>query len=929
MAIQNDFTIYPATKVVRHTANNNVYQVSAFYSWLMNTFDEPGYLTYPTPMKYSTPTSYTMLNGWFLDNGDGSNILQYLTGGSILTSGYGTASDPIRMVELDNGGTNYVDCVAGDKDKPVTADGTTIGPLLAYKNDYPTDGTTGRWWIRDSRGTPAALEDNDIMDVTGGTGGGDSVGVDDSGDEIYCNIYTIASFPGSPNPQVYIYQNHPVSGTPVRISEWSAFTNWDRGSIDVLIPVQLGGDLINSGLVDAFVRQSGDSFTYVNADLSSGARTPIATETARDEVNITKGEHYLLYDAEAGGGFAVGDVIQNVATNSGTVPSWYAEVVSNNDYGSEGCLTLRGLRGTITNNADIYVSTTIRGVANGTPGDTYGTWDGEVGSPIAGDLGKILIGGTTGAKRILRGFQDDGTTGKYVCDANHAAGVTGDSRNTYYRAFNATEAISAVGDGGTMNVTSNLASTTLISGYSDITIGHINGTVAAGTFSGDFIIGEKVTWDAGASSGILVKTNNSTSLTLANVTSPDTITGDTITGQSSAKTCVASGNLVDANTATFAFTQQALFTYTTFIEGGSIYEGGRSLSDIYAYLQFICRDGNTDDFYISNGATITTTDKQAYLRADSTHAISKVAPFGTLAGVVFFGAQGVWIQGMSSSDTNNIKLTDHTTNARQPYASINIIVSNTRQYDTIAVYLEDGATTLPDKNTYWSHNSENIQGDSLFTMISGDAPINFPIDTPSDGAFIAVDTSANEEHRYRYASWLGSGLTLVTAHSGIGVTGTSGTILVDESALFYTWGIKRGDIIRNVTYSGWGYVTNTPTAASGDEVAITTTQLTTATKMWAVSDNYELNTLVVTYTSSDTFFVPYVDDREVTGTDASPGSVTVNILYDVDRPVVIVARDVIDTSGYTPIQPFKTTSDITSAGMNVSVIRTEDEVYSS
>src|SRR3989338_3325447 len=115
MAIQNDFTIYTKTKVIRHTSGTTVYSAVAFYSYLMTTFDEPGFLTYQTPIKFNTPTSFTMLNGWFLDDGDGNtgdsedgHILQYLTGGGIDTSGYSTISDPILMADLQTSTADFV-----------------------------------------------------------------------------------------------------------------------------------------------------------------------------------------------------------------------------------------------------------------------------------------------------------------------------------------------------------------------------------------------------------------------------------------------------------------------------------------------------------------------------------------------------------------------------------------------------------------------------------------------------------------------------------------------------------------------------------------------------------------------------------------------------------------------------------------------------
>ena len=54
------------------------------------------------------------LNGWFLDNGDGSNILNYLKEGGIDTSGYTTVDDPVYFLQCD---TVTADFIAADKDK--------------------------------------------------------------------------------------------------------------------------------------------------------------------------------------------------------------------------------------------------------------------------------------------------------------------------------------------------------------------------------------------------------------------------------------------------------------------------------------------------------------------------------------------------------------------------------------------------------------------------------------------------------------------------------------------------------------------------------------------------------------------------------------------------------------------------------------------
>ncbi len=93
---------------------------------------------------------------------------------------------------------------------------------------------------------------------------------------------------------------------------------------------------------------------------------------------------------------------------------------------------------------------------------------------------------------------------------------------------------------------------------------------------------------------------------------------------------------------------------------------------------------------------------------------------------------------------------------------------------------------------------------------------------------------------------------------------------------------------------------------------------------WSAAQAYEIHSLVQTYDASDTFFIPYMDFRETTGTDGTPGSQTVTVLYAANREVVIEVRNV---ESSTQIIPFKTTGTITSSGLTQSVIRNEDTVY--
>lgn len=918
MAIQNDFTIYPESKVIRHTSGTTVYSAVAFYSWLMDTFDEPGYLTYEVPIRFNTPTSFTMINSWYLDNGDGSNILQYLSSGGIDTTGYSTASDPIYMLDMD--GTT--DFVSSDKDNVITDDASDVGPLLAYINDYPTAGSA-RIWVRDTNSN-GTIADSSVIATTSGTGAGTANGASVSGDEVYHNLFTIASFPGSPDPQVYVYQQHPADSTQrVRIAEWSAFTNWDRGSIDVLFPVRLGGSLVDSGNIKTFVRQTGDTFTFVESTLNTSGRTPIATETSADEVNITEGEHYLLYSGSNTGSFSDGDVITDVQLSSGTPPTWYAEVVSVTEFTdtTTGLLELRGLRGTIGTGETIYVDDVSEGTTNGSPGDTKIEWSSGT-DPTT--LGQVMTGGTSGAKRLLRGvdaaenvavLQDDPT------------GVTGTSRDAYYLDFSNGETVTGASDG---SVTLESASNTLISGFNDVTVAHVNGTVPTGSFTGTFTRGERVTWNTGSSSAILVDYVTDTSVTLANVDSTDEpVSTDVFVGDLSGAQATASAGLTDANTEDYNFSLQSAFNYSVFVEGGSIYNTGRSLTDIYAYLQYYVRDGQSISdriIYTSDGSSITEVAAEEYIKADSTYSSTKQAPFGTLAGGVFFGAQGVWIEGMRSADENNIKLTDATGTLREPFTSVTVSVTNTRADDRIAIYPEAGSTTLPDKDQYTSHATLNTQGRSLFDQDAASSLPGLPNDTPQSGTFIVVDSSADEEHRYRYDSYVNTGgdgddgqFTLPTALTGTSDGTTSGQTLEDASENWSS-SVFVGDIVRNTTTDQWGYVTNVDNAASG----IVTTTLLNDGSGWTAGDAYNFHSLVVAYDGTDTFFVPYIDTIEDTGTDGTPGSISVTLTYVQDREVVIEARNV---EASTQIVPFKTTGQITSSGLTQSVIRTEDTVY--
>jgi hypothetical protein len=860
MAIGDDFAIDYTNKRIYHVSGTTVYSVNALYSWLMDTFDELTQMDDPVPMSAQTPTEYTMINGWFIDDASSYyGTIKFLNGGAIKTSGY---AGQIQVLTLS--ATGYTNCVSTDIGKMVTDDGANTGNLLAFDN------TARKWWIR----WTSTIASASVMAIVTGTGAGTAAANSVSGEDLYANVYTLGTIESAPYAQIYIFQ----AGN--RISEWSNLSNWDRGHIDVLIKVKEAGTEIDGAVITVFIRQSGDLYDNYEIDLTAGGRNAVPLGTS-DDLNEDTGDYYLLYDAKIASFTTMNQIV------TGGTSGAYAELIAVTDWGTTGLMTLKGVRGTFQDNETITGSANGSATVNGTIGDTYGTYSAV---SVQLTIGLVCTGGTSGAKRILRGIQSDGTTGKYVFQVSTTA--TGSARTPYYKNFSSGETIT---DTATGSVTSGSASTTIISGWDDITIAFVNGTVAVGTITGTYTPGERVTYTGGEA--ILLKAVAGT-LTLGNVTNT-ALNTKVITGDISGATCTASADLVSAHTMDKAFEQQSAYPYDVIVNAGSIYQAGRTLAQVYQYFKFVCRDGSTFQMYTVAAGVITKLDGQEYIIAYSGYSPSKAAPLGTFAGGKYFGAQGVWIEGMATGQSYSYK--DSNGVVRDPYVSVAISITNTISGDRISVFRTTGGTI----NEAMYYSGTNATGDTTFKTTG-----TLATDTPASGVVRVVQVSTNEKQRYRYASWSGSVLTLETGASGTADTGSTATTLVDTTGSFDVY-VKVGDRIRNTTDN-----------SRGDVIAIISSSQLTAplsggtNNYWSVNNNYYTNRLDRTYASgTDTAYVPFID-REATTT-----SVVQSILYAADRDVLIRARNKTAT-----ILPFETTGIVTTAGLSVAVIRTPDAI---
>lgn len=282
---------------------------------------------------------------------------------------------------------------------------------------------------------------------------------------------------------------------------------------------------------------------------------------------------------------------------------------------------------------------------------------------------------------------------------------------------------------------------------------------------------------------------------------------------------------------------------------------------------------------------------------------TKQSPFGTFAGGTMFAAPGVWLTNYATGQS--FQLIDDDGVVQNPPTRVTIAVTNTRLGDRVSVFRELPAGTL-DKDDY----AATVQTAGATSLIAG---TTLSTEHPASGAVRLVDADggATPEYRLRYTSFTGTTFTLFNLTGLTADVATSSTNLQDTGANFVTNGVKVGDLIRNTTEGVIAYV-----VAVVDEDNLTTTPVTD----WS-GDSYEIGTLPITTTVSDNIYVPFIDAYETVGTDGTPGSESVEIIYAADVDVKVRVRQ----AG--SILPFETSGTVGTGGLSVAAIRTADSIY--
>jgi hypothetical protein len=366
-AIAADWTIDLTYETIKHTSGSTVYTVNHLYSYLLDYFDELGFLDDQIPMSASTPTEYNLINGWFIND----SSFEYLTGGAITTVGQNTE---VYALTFQSGG--YTSAVSGDLTKLVINGGSThTGRLLDYDN------TRRIWWVRKVLSTFTA----EAVTITSGTGAGTTTSVA-TGESSWGNIYTLGTIVAGTSLDVY--QND------VQITPW-----WSANHIDILVKTKESGVEIDSGNLTVLARIYGSLYDHFVIDASSG-RSPVPLAAFSDGNNQTIEATVAAYSGitfnfgasshDVGGGPAPYDVEIDGGGNTLLQIYEYLKYVTR----SGSSTTLNGVNGEYyVAVGDIRFNYDLEAVANFTQGERI---NANGGTSIYGYLVSLIDNGTTG-----------------------------------------------------------------------------------------------------------------------------------------------------------------------------------------------------------------------------------------------------------------------------------------------------------------------------------------------------------------------------------------------------------------------------------------------------------------------------------------------------------------------------------------------------
>jgi hypothetical protein len=979
VAIADDFTVDLVDKKIltTQTAVNgifpNIYSMNELYVFLQDFFDEPDRMDDDIPLSAQTPTEYTMLNTWFIDD----DTIKSLFGGSLITTGWTyAASAGITALRWTTGSSDAP--IAGDIGVTLTGGtSTATGVLLAV------DTVRRIAWVRNDSANQ--FDDNENVTGTGVDLQTETTDGFATGDSGWANLFSLGTIPAE--SELYVVQENnffyvpSATAVPTTLTSWwdtdvvftdpRGFGGAGSGQIDLMVKVRETSALIDSGKLSVYARQYSKTFDFFSITSSStgAGRNPIPLSAGDDLNNITEYDR-INYVSFTGNDLELGDVILLNATSKNTavlldVPPSVTPAADTIGYYLIG------------KDLTDFVDATVYDVK----GDT-GTFT------IERDAGEDVAGAAT----ETTGTKTDDTTNAVSAGASDMALVPAATNTSGYYFGYATkfdQVILTLGTSGTGTYTLTWEYSTGADGWSALTVTDNTGdyknapavytidiaeTDIPADWATDTIdsVGPIYWIRARSDAGTVTINPLGTQAWIAGANGPKVLTDVTSTFGQALRDIDNDGNneeyscVIDCNLQLLAAVYERLKYITrrgatqelddgatiTDVQGehyvsiGDILvnydlEGGAALVEgelvevegaatNNAILTSLHDQGTTgflilrkvkgtfanDDIIQSNASPA---NEVTQLNASETIVPVKASPLATFAGGTMFTARGVVLDNVNNAEANNYQVVTSDGLTVNPPQTVTVLVQNLLAQDRVAVFRLTGAGLIIDKTEYSSAATGNAQDNEAFivsTTISTEAPTGGATDLA--GVFRVVDNLDSEEQRYRYASYTAATFTLVGASNNAGsVTTTDATgVTLNDSAGSFQAGpddIQIGDQLRN---------TSTGDVSIVDSIA-SDIQLTVdppVTNGFTNADNYVINKLVRAYATGDTAYVSFVDKVIPAGDDEASSLIE----YSIDIPVIVRVRRSIATK----ILPFSQESTIQSSGMSVSAIRAPDTIAS-
>lgn len=346
---------------------------------------------------------------------------------------------------------------------------------------------------------------------------------------------------------------------------------------------------------------------------------------------------------------------------------------------------------------------------------------------------------------------------------------------------------------------------------------------------------------------------------------------------------------------------------------------GATMETLYEWLKFITeeRAGSLTDpgaFLYPNNIE---TEGRLYQKADSTYGAAdlvKVAPFGTFAGGSFFGARGVFVENMDSTDVQSYQLIDAAGTTRNPPNFQAVAVSGLVVGDRVAVFrraFTDGVSL--------TYNDDGGGGNSEITRSTG----SFIRDGHIAGETITVSGTASNNDSFTVLSV--SALTIVLDGIVLSDEGPVASDLVGSAIDKETFqgaasgnNLGDGDFVvqeslpTDLPSSGTIVIVNT----NGSEVSSGGYEYQIAYTSYTGSTFTLSGTLPQTFDGDARVYVPLLLRTAASTTESQ------TIIFDAGVGTFPIKSRVRKKG----ILPFEVDGDFTSSGASVAAIRTPDTI---